>query len=984
MKRSLREAAFSLAGLALVYLVVSLLERQLALRFVDTLPFVRDRSEQLWWASVAALVILTGLLIIAQNAYADHQEDQWRGWLKLALEIVVGFVSAFTAIVGDTPPIAPLGQVIEDHKPYSVWALLVLLAILVAAVPILRHLFNVYKWLGIREAKALLAQTDSDWDRQLSHPLLDIGRRCALPITLWPGAVQSAPAARPARRVEQPEYDDKLKELAVNHGLTAVELQRMLDVGRDGVAAVRQLLLTGEPGGGKSAQLYLLASRAAKAALAMLQPTPSAKEPPRNALLAFLRRQFSRLLFWRYEPEVSETPLLPVILDLSTWRYGKAINDWIVEETSRVYNVHREAARRWMKDGRIFALLDGLDGLDAPKLPRSPELPRVPGTSPRLDCVAAINAYLYADPTRPRSLVVCCRSDEYNEVLAAREPLMLRQAAQLGPVSPEEVLAKLSQAVQPDSVSYAEVSERLLPDFATLIPTNVQNRFKGEQKPGDAPLTESEQELLGLLPLLHTPLLLSVALYQAQNSIGTLLRTDPKEWDSVIFGNYVTQVLTARGRSAAEVEDAKTALAWLANAMILNDNARVFQLADLQRKMIPTWAEQKSYDRRVGLVDAVVRLGAAGILVGVVSAVALKVYSLHSLKIFGPDVAPVFLPIAIILATIIGGAGFVFGMALSFNPNDPIELQGTRPARLDALIIRTGGSSRQMFFIAMVIWAFVGGIGWLSGGTLQSLIEGLIVGAAVAALVSAVLGPSGGILGMRRDLQHPEAAMYTALRQALRILLFYVLIGLIAGGVIVGVIVGISAGPALTLNDVITVTLRSAEVGATAGALMLGLSVGLTLALKDGGADVIQHFVLRTVLRRSKMVPPRLARFLKQAERDTLLRRSGSGYEFIVLSARLRDYFDSQYPTAFKRVYPTLDFLLRQTPPPKRTPQPSRVLSLLRPFGDFMKMQPDADRRDRPEAASPSVATDADLLPDAPGEESPPNAEWSGAPGESV
>ncbi|WP_438482564.1 NACHT domain-containing protein [Oleiharenicola lentus] len=61
--------------------------------------------------------------------------------------------------------------------------------------------------------------------------------------------------------------------------------------------------------------------------------------------------------------EASEDPKQPVplVLPLNSWRPHESIAAWIVREAARSYQLPGEMIQRWLDDGRILPLLDGLD-----------------------------------------------------------------------------------------------------------------------------------------------------------------------------------------------------------------------------------------------------------------------------------------------------------------------------------------------------------------------------------------------------------------------------------------------------------------------------------------------------------------------------------------------------------------------------------------------------------------------------------------------
>src|SRR5450759_4214611 len=156
--------------------------------------------------------------------------------------------------------------------------------------------------------------------------------------------------------------------------------------------AEEELLILGAPGAGKSTLLLELAQQLVSCALA------------------------------------DPTYPLPVILRLSSWALGRlALTDWMVDQLSHTYDVPRLLSERWVMQGRLLPLLDGLDEIDEAARPA---------------CIAAINTYHHT-PLAP--LVVCSRQSEY-EAAATRQRLVLQSAVIVQPLSEAQVEGYLSVA----------------------------------------------------------------------------------------------------------------------------------------------------------------------------------------------------------------------------------------------------------------------------------------------------------------------------------------------------------------------------------------------------------------------------------------------------------------------------------------------------------------------------------------------------------
>ena len=88
---------------------------------------------------------------------------------------------------------------------------------------------------------------------------------------------------------------------------------------------------------------------------------------------------------------------VPVLLNLSAWKPEfKDIPSWMVADLKLKYGVRQDIAKKWIEEGRILPLLDGLDELMSER---------------QETCVRALNEFLPAWSGVP--LVVCSRREEY-------------------------------------------------------------------------------------------------------------------------------------------------------------------------------------------------------------------------------------------------------------------------------------------------------------------------------------------------------------------------------------------------------------------------------------------------------------------------------------------------------------------------------------------------------------------------------------------
>lgn len=882
--RSVRETLTSFGVLGGVYFVVSLIENQLDANLIDLAPMsVRQNESLSWLISLAALVLIFIALIIVQNAVTDTPLSRWKSRLKTALEVIAGLLAALSAVLGSDVVFnfAPLESLIQSHRPQSSFALVASAVVLLSAVPLVRSWITWNNLLGIRDAQKLLDALNTRAARHLDHRMTDPGKHFRLPVTELPGAVQ--PLAIPNSVTEQTPPATPYQAARAGHAgvqrdarQDSAPLWELRQTSRDVWTIFqrdyersddrRQLLILGGAGSGKSTQLYLLDMHLVADARAILE------EPWRNRP-RFWRRQLNRLLFWRYRPPNYQIPRLPVMLDLSTWPTAHApLDQWIIDATVRDYGIHRAAAKAWMRDGKFLPLLDGLDVLETDQQP---------------ECINEINSYLERDSSRP--LVVCCRVDEYQEIVQgdetrAGQPLKLRHALLLEVVDAEDVRKEL----------------RSKPDLIRDINKDPE-----------------------LLEILRNPLLLSLCLL----NLHTLQKPEDGEWSSVLFKGYVENVVRIDTPSATDamIGEIEYRLAWLGNEL-KSTRELVFLASNLQRASLPSENDRARFDKQVALINRILELGIGTLPAVVFAGVIVKVYQMGGGSVFEPRPGSPLAPVAIVLTGIISALGLGLGVR-RVDKRKSIDLEPEQRAddgRDDPAIVAKGNGLQRLWWRAQRFWRLlvdraigaqagrwqtlllilatwlfaaiaIRAAGALGPGELGAPLAGL----GVAILVGGLVGPDGGLFIRWANKRHADYLYRSAIRRAFRILLFYTLLGLVAGSAVAGLLIGGYTFGSLHLGDVVQVALHGAEFGGLGGAVVVGLSLGLDAALKNGGIDALLHSAVRRNLGQSKEMPADLVRFLDDASSKTLLRRNQRGYTFIVKSEKLRDVFADLYWTKY-------------------------------------------------------------------------------------
>ena len=262
--------------------------------------------------------------------------------------------------------------------------------------------------------------------------------------------------------------------------------------------------------------------------------------------------------------DLDETQPVPVVLSLATWAEGRSLSDWMVDELSNHYEVPRQLGQRWIRDGRLLPLLDGLDEVEE-------EL--------RDGCAQAINQFRRQHISEP--LVVTSRSRDY-KALPTR--LELSQAIILQPLSMAQI-----------DIYLASVGKRLAGLRAALQT--------------DATLRE----------LAQTPLMLSImtlAYYRMPADVAISLGEGDLS-RKLLFDVYVERMTRYRGGEKEYApEDAVRWLAWLARQMSTHNKTMLF-LEGIQPNWLPRERQRRYADRlKLGLGGVLVAVGLLAGLIG--------------------------------------------------------------------------------------------------------------------------------------------------------------------------------------------------------------------------------------------------------------------------------------------------------------------------------------------------------------------------------
>jgi hypothetical protein len=345
----------------------------------------------------------------------------------------------------------------------------------------------------------------------------------------------------------------------------------------------------------------------------------------------------------------------------------------------------------------------------------------------------------------------------------------------------------------------------------------------------------------------------------------------PEERRQHLFGTYIERMLNRRGADGAfTAQQTRAWLAWLAQRM-----AERAQTVYFVEGMQPDWLTDPA-QRRLYTIGVRVLVG---VIMGLTFGLAGGLAVAFPLGIAGGAVAGIGTGIGAALSFVAFGAGigllggFIAGLLVGIGA----AVRGRASPTLDRIeVIETLTWSWSKAGIGLVI----GLVGGLVSALIGSLAGGMNSGqTAVITAIALAIGLGGGLLvgltgrevGMRTA---PNQGIRRSAQNALRVGLASAL----SGGVVIGLAFGASTAATVANPDLRLVS--GVSFGLSLGAAF-GIVFGLAGGTFFGGLAVIQHTVLRYLLRRGGHTPPDYPRFLDYATERIFLRKVGGGYIFV-------------------------------------------------------------------------------------------------------
>lgn len=639
-------------------------------------------------------------------------------------------------------------------------------------------------------------------------------------------------------------------------------------------ACQRALLITGEPGSGKT-----------------------------TALLSLARELIERA-------RASDQQAVPVVFHLSTWAPHIRLEDWLVAELNAKYQIPRDAARRWLLADALLLLLDGLDEVAEQQRP---------------DCVREINRFRGEHGLV--GVVVCTRLEEYQR---AGELLQLGAAALLMPLQSQQIEQALSSrgdalaglpALLADDPALGELahSPLMLSIMAQVFATGGGAALPQSHQPVEALLEATIQAAFSrrggqLQP--HAAAIrrrlgyLARKMRDANQSIFLIENLQPS-WlhpnrllpyallTRLSFGLLVGILYTLQQMALFPGEGPlwnEYSLALLVPPL-LGGLAAGALFAIRLRRAAPTpaaarssgWHTHPLLRRAANLYTRYLRpvFNSQSILFGATGALVLLVMNAGIRQVDLPDQAGTFIlytvvPLLVFLTyTMIYGFAFPMVNEPPRSEIDPVSavLWSWRHARQGAL------AGLVVTLAASILFVMIANIAIQLFGLAPNTPPLAIVGASVIMIfilflpllgipVAGIFAVLGGLRGrgVERGTQ-PNQGIHQSLRSARFSL---VVSGLACGMIFLGQRVLLAL--AVMLLDGVDPLARWWLYPFSF--LTFGLFIGGIAALRYGGGSVVQHYILRALLALDGVLPWKLTELLEQAVSLTLLRRAGSGYLF--------------------------------------------------------------------------------------------------------
>lgn len=361
--------------------------------------------------------------------------------------------------------------------------------------------------------------------------------------------------------------------------------------------------------------------------------------------------------------------------------------------------------------------------------------------------------------------------------------------------------------------------------------------------------------------LARTPLLLNLLAVTYRDHVPTLFATKATDLEAAVLDDYITHCLALQSNASLSNMSAlhlRAFLIWLAQSMVAHGNQQEFYIEFIQ----PDWLPKKSWRLIYYALSIMTVVLIGGLIEWLVIRLGVK-----------PEVGL--------------GSGIMVGLTVGM-------LEVTQGIIKPIEILIWSGRNSRSGFNSNLVFGLVGGLvfgllGELLGGMMIGLVIGLIGGFEVVLMGWLAMMLMGLIIdtGIQRSLLNERKMFNQGIHRSIR----SALLGGLVFGLVFGLMLGLGVGLMLGLSVGLMLGLEvGLEVGLGVG-LVGGLVGGL---LANGGAAVIQHYILRLLLSLTTPAPLQIGHWLEEARRRGLLVRVGGGYRFY--HELLQRHFANQSP----------------------------------------------------------------------------------------
>lgn len=610
--------------------------------------------------------------------------------------------------------------------------------------------------------------------------------------------------------------------------------------------AVGELLILGEPGGGKTTLLLILL----------------------RDLIERARRD--------------EQHPLPVVFNLASWsKQPGTLTDWLIDELQRIYQVPRQLSETWIQADQILPLLDGLDEVQ---------------NDVRVDCIDAINTYHQQHGLLP--LVVCSRTGDY---LEQQDRLALQAAIVLQPLVHADIEMYLTniglsedfiaQLIQQDTV----LQELMTTPLMLSILARAYHNTPSQPLQLTGSIEEQRQQAL--------------ATYAQQTLTRNKKRLDYPPEQSAHWLGWIARQLLQQQQAEFSLEqlqaDALPARPGVQRTWRLINGLLFGLIFGLVNAPLFLFATQGSTPFQQRILPYLGMGAISGALWGIGS-VYFKSENRMKRK-WQQSLLAILLFGSIYSLGMASPFGFVYGLLSGIitwlEPLRSVQ-EEIQPVEIVSWSWRTMRQHMAQRWRRILAWI---GIGSASLGITFGLLQDWLAGLVIMVLLGLLIGLNAVIIGglasgmsqailPRQKRVRPNEGIWRSAHNALLVGLLgalvtectFVIVFALVDWFIREVLFKITGPLKYIYADALT---KEVLIILLLTGLLPAFSVGLAAAWNYGGAASLKHLLLRVFLQRCNCLPRRVPQFLDSATESLLLRKVGGSYLF--LHRLLLEYFVS-------------------------------------------------------------------------------------------